>query len=160
MRRRVESIETIRHDVLARRAAAWLEVAQRCTVVFVEGLAVTEEVPDAIGFRGPLDSILVECKASRADFLADRKKSFRIHPELGMGRFRFYFAPTGMIHPRELPDGWGLVECTKAGGRMRHASKPFLKVNRLAEQRLLFHRLYTAHRAFAALRRAMKQAGR
>ena len=47
----------------------------------------TGEQPDAIGFRN-LASCLIEVKCSRADFLADRKKHFRIEPSKGMGDWR------------------------------------------------------------------------
>jgi hypothetical protein len=54
--------------------------------------------------------VLVECKASRADFLADHQKPFRLKQQQGMGCERFYFAIAGLISPQELPQGWGLLE--------------------------------------------------
>jgi hypothetical protein len=54
--------------------------------------------------------VLVECKVSRADFLADAAKPFRLKSEEGMGSQRFYMAPAGMIRPNELPKQWGLLE--------------------------------------------------
>lgn len=73
------------------------------------------EVCDALGFTGliaatPAASIVLEAKVSRADFLADRNKSFRQAPETGIGEFRYFIAPKGLIKPNELPDKWGLVE--------------------------------------------------
>lgn len=66
------------------------------------------EKPDLIAWK--LDhSILLECKVSRADFLKDGKKSFR-KDGTGMGNFRIYVAPKGLIKTNELPDGWGLLE--------------------------------------------------
>lgn len=71
----------------------------------------TGEVPDAIGFRaaGSIDdgSVVVECKTSRSDFLADRKKAHRI--DGGCGNWRYFMAPEGIISPDELPDRWGLL---------------------------------------------------
>ena len=67
------------------------------------------EQPDAIGWRYGL-TLLCEAKVSRADFLADRKKPWRARPELGMGDWRFYVAPAGMLQPDEIPEGWGLLE--------------------------------------------------
>jgi hypothetical protein len=69
----------------------------------------TVEQPDAIGWRYTWRSTLVECKASRADFLRDKRKPHR--KLAGMGMRRFYFAPPGLIRVDELPDGWGLAEC-------------------------------------------------
>lgn len=75
------------------------------------------EIPDAIGFRatGHHDgSIVVEVKISRADFLADRKKPHRQQGE-GMGNWRYYMCPEGMIKQDELPDGWGLLWVNNRG---------------------------------------------
>ncbi|QNF10902.1 hypothetical protein [Klebsiella variicola] len=51
----------------------------------------TGEQPDAIGFRN-LASCLIEVKCSRADFLADRKKHFRVEASKGMGDWGFCMA--------------------------------------------------------------------
>jgi hypothetical protein len=53
---------------------------------------------------------LIECKISRADFLADREKPFRKDPAQGMGCERFYLTPQGLIRVDELPRTWGLLE--------------------------------------------------
>lgn len=66
------------------------------------------EQPDAIGWRSGV-SILVECKTSRPDFLADAKKIWRRKPEKGMGNWRFYMCEKDLININELPDKWGLV---------------------------------------------------
>ena len=68
----------------------------------------TGECPDVIGWRDG-HSILIECKVSRSDYLADRKKKFRAKPEMGMGDARLFLAPPGVIRPDELPQGWGLL---------------------------------------------------
>lgn len=71
------------------------------------------EIPDAIGFRAGVSddgSILVEVKTSRADFFADRQKKFRELPERGIGLYRYYMAPAGMVSVDELPEKWGLIE--------------------------------------------------
>lgn len=68
----------------------------------------TGEQPDALGFRN-LASCLIEVKCSRSDFLADRRKRFRIEPELGMGDWRFFMCEPGIITPDDLPHGWGLL---------------------------------------------------
>jgi len=96
------------HADLVERAARWLAKTKGCAVVATE-IATTSESPDAIGWRAGY-SHLVECKASRADFLADRNKPFRIVPETGLGDYRWYMTPPGLVSPDELPDGWGLLE--------------------------------------------------
>lgn len=98
------------HDELVERAVKWL-YSQGCGYAIGERVTVTStgEIPDAIGFRSNC-SILIECKTSRADFKADRKKDFRFdNPHLGMGNFRFYLCEKDVISPLEVPDGWGLL---------------------------------------------------
>lgn len=46
---------------------------------------------------------------SRGDFLTDRKKLVREHPDLGMGSRRYYIRPEGIIRLEELLMGWGLI---------------------------------------------------
>jgi hypothetical protein len=80
-----------------------------CAVVIGELVSSSLEIPDAIGWHSGLTT-LVECKVSRSDFFADRKKWFRSQPEMGLGFHRYYMAPKGLIKEEELPDGWGLIE--------------------------------------------------
>ena len=100
------------HGQLVERAVEWLR-SYRCGIVLSEQACVSGEVPDAIGWKRACRSVLVECKISRADFLADRDKPFRQNPEDGVGCERFYLAPQGLISPSELPKHWGLLECKR-----------------------------------------------
>jgi hypothetical protein len=78
----------------------------------------TGEMPDAIGFRsvdiGITETVLVEVKVSRADFLADAKKPHRAHGQ-GLGLFRYFMCPAGLIQPDEVPDKWGLLWVSPRG---------------------------------------------
>lgn len=66
------------------------------------------EKPDLIAFK--LDgSVVIECKVSRPDFLRDSAKPFRTDGT-GMGNYRIYLAPAGLIKPEELLPSWGLLE--------------------------------------------------
>ncbi|EKA5635910.1 hypothetical protein OKZ62_001814 [Vibrio navarrensis] len=69
------------------------------------------EIVDAIGIKTAegTETIVVEVKISRSDFFADRKKPFRIKPESGMGNYRYYMCPEGLIDQTELPTKWGLI---------------------------------------------------
>ena len=100
------------HSQLVDKAVHWLR-RYRCGVVLSEQACVSGEMPDAIGWKRACHSVLVECKITRADFLADRAKPFRRKPEHGVGCERFYLAPTGVIRVEELPVGWGLLELNK-----------------------------------------------
>lgn len=101
----------VKHAQLVARAAHWLRCRYGCGIVLSEQYCATGEVPDVIGWKASCQSVLVECKVSRSDFLADAQKPFRLHPEEGLGSKRFYMAPAGMIAPEELPKHWGLLEC-------------------------------------------------
>jgi hypothetical protein len=90
-------------------AVRWLR-RYRCGVVLSEQACISGEMPDAIGWKKRCHSVLVECKASRADFLADRAKSWRQNPESAVGTERYYLAPAGMISLAELPASWGLLK--------------------------------------------------
>lgn len=101
------------HQHLVAKGERWLR-SQGCSVVFADLVAntATGESPDLIGWRGgethPV-SILVEAKVSRQDFREDLKKHFR-YSASGMGDWRFYLVPQGLVTVNELPEGWGLLE--------------------------------------------------
>ena len=95
-----------------------------CGIVLSEQACVSGEMPDAIGWKKACHSVLVECKASRADFLADRDKPFRLKPETGVGCERYYLAAKGLIRIEELPVGWGLLEvCGREIEKVRPSAK-------------------------------------
>jgi hypothetical protein len=97
------------HAQVVQKAVAWLR-AYRCGVVLSEQACSSGEMPDAIGWKRSCHSVLVECKISRADFLADRCKQFRQKPDMGVGCERFYLTPRQLVRIDELPVGWGLLE--------------------------------------------------
>jgi len=99
----------------------WLRY-YRCGVVLSEQACASGEMPDAIGWKRQCHSVLVECKVTRGDFLADRAKPFRLKPEQGVGGERFYLTPAGLVKPEELPAGWGLLEVRGRGVERVHAS--------------------------------------
>lgn len=96
------------HDDLVKIAERWLLKSKGCGFALTELPTIAIETPDSIGFRSGI-SILVEAKASRADFLSDKKKIFRRNPAIGMGAFRFFICPAGIINPEDLPEKWGLI---------------------------------------------------
>lgn len=125
------------HQELVCAAAMWLKM--RCAVVITE-LVTTGETPDAIGWQGT-HSILIECKVSKADFLADQKKMFRRSPEFGIGQHRYYLTPVGLLSVDDLQLKWGLLELTESGIRMVRQSDHFEEVNSRHEMRLLLSTL-------------------
>jgi len=72
------------------------------------------ESPDAFGFGGGL-TYLIEAKASRSDFLSDKRKYFRRDMIQGVGELRSYICPTGLIKESDLPEYWGLLYVNAKG---------------------------------------------
>lgn len=97
------------HAELVAHAASWLFNSQRCCVVTTE-VVTTGETPDALGWCNGRYSILVECKISVSDFRADAKKHFRRMPDMGMGDYRYFCTPRGLLNLSSIPEGWGLIE--------------------------------------------------
>ena len=96
----------ITHDDLIKAGVNWFKKDLKSKVILSESRGFGGEIPDIIAWKSGY-SFLIECKASRSDFLADKKKSFR--QSGGMGHYRLYLCPTGLIKPEELPIGWGLL---------------------------------------------------
>ncbi len=114
------------HAQLVEKAVNWLR-RYRCGVVLSEQACVSGEMPDAIGWKRACHSVLVECKVSRSDFLADRAKPFRLKPEQGVGCERFYLVPAGLVRREELPQGWGWLELRRGRIEMAQASAKNLR---------------------------------
>lgn len=96
------------HSELVCRALKW--ATPRTSFSFAELCTYAGEFPDVWGMGGS-GSILIECKASRSDFLVDGKKWFRRNPEQGMGNLRYFMCQPDLIRPEEIPEKWGLLYC-------------------------------------------------
>lgn len=111
------------HNELNVIAAKWLKRPESgngpgCQVALTEvGGLFGGERADAFGYRWGWDacSIVVESKVSRSDFFADRNKPHRNGEVLGMGNYRYYICPEGLIDIKDLPYGWGLLWVNKRG---------------------------------------------
>jgi Holliday junction resolvase len=113
----------VTHAKLVAMAVRWLR-RYGCGVVLSEQACVSGEMPDAIGWKKACHSVLVESKVSRADFLADRGKPFRLRPDGGVGCERYYLVPPVLIRIDELPAGWGLLEvCGREVVRVKASAK-------------------------------------
>ncbi len=103
------------HATLVKRAARWLSSTRRCGLVVIEPQSWScNEWPDAIGWMPSGHSILIECKVSRSDFHADKRKCSRRAERESMGRERWYLAPPGLLRENDLPPGYGLLELSGA----------------------------------------------
>ena len=114
------------HAQLVEKAVRWLR-SYRCGVVLSEQACVSGEMPDALGWKQACHSVLVECKVTRADFLADRAKPFRTKPDKGVGSERFYLTPASLLKREDLPAGWGLLELRRGRIEMLQASAKNLR---------------------------------
>ncbi len=133
------------HAQLVTKAVEWLR-RYGCGIVLSEQACVSGEVPDAIGWKGVCRSVLVECKLTRSDFLADRAKPFRVNPETALGCERWYLTPAGLLSPEDLPRYWGLLELR--AGTLRVAVKASRR-----SQRMPAGLLYEMNLLLASLRR-------
>ena len=134
-------------DELVTRAKSWLR-SKGCGLILGEPFrarTTSKEIPDAIGWFCDATSILVECKVSRSDFLADKNKRFRKEPDLGVGQWRVYLCPPGIIEGVDLPEHWGLLWSVGRSVKAVHGvpgnchwrtHAPFLP-NRLTETEIL-----------------------
>ena len=110
------------HAQLVEMAGTWLR--SRCPVVITEMASWAGEEPDAIGWRSR-GSILVECKASRADLRADKDKPYRRTEPIsadgtrwaGLGDERYFMVPAGMVELDDplLTPGWGVLFVSDKG---------------------------------------------
>lgn len=111
------------HNELNDIAVSWLKRATSangpgCQLAMSEvGGLYGGERADAFGYRWGFDggSVVVESKVSRSDFLADRAKPHRNGTTPGMGTYRYYICPEGLIDISDLPYGWGLLWVNKRG---------------------------------------------
>lgn len=92
-------------------AYRWLLKNGKVGFALKELSTMASEIPDVIGFDS-WQSIVIEVKVSRSDFLSDKKKP---HRTKGMGNWRFYCCPKGMIKKEELPEKWGLIYIDEKG---------------------------------------------
>lgn len=123
--------EPLSHADLVKLAERWLSGTRKCAIVATERTcSQRSESPDAIGWTPRGESILVECKASHADFLADLRKPHRAE-RIGMGLERWYLAQDGVLKPEAIPAGWGLI--VLRAGRVRRIVHAPPRVEQAAE---------------------------
>lgn len=94
------------HDKLVAMCARWFKRNGFSVVATELASHGNREQPDVYACRQTCSAV-AEIKVTRADFLADRKKPERYRG--GLGTYRFYLCPEGLISPAELPTGWGLL---------------------------------------------------
>ena len=121
------------HQELVVVAAQWL---RKTNAIVVTEVATSGEEPDAVGWHNGR-STLVECKATRSDFIADSKKFFRRDPDQGIGNFRYFLSNPGVISLDDLPPNWGLLIADKGKVRSLRKAELVKKLNHRQETRIL-----------------------
>jgi hypothetical protein len=104
---------SLTHNELIVEAVKWLEQVGRCKLILKESQGFVEH-PDVIGFTN-VTSITVEAKASRSDYLRDKKKFSRKDSDHAYGQHRYYICEPGTITIPDLPDKWGLLYTSHHG---------------------------------------------
>ena len=99
------------HIELVEHAARFLR--RQHVLVLTEMVGGCGEEADAIGWNSSGMATLIECKATRNDFLADKTKWFRRSSRDGMAAFRYYLINEGVIDIKDLPENWGLITIKK-----------------------------------------------
>jgi hypothetical protein len=125
----------MQHSTLVQLGVRWL--SQTCSVVLCEFAAAGEENPDVIGWGSNAGSVMIECKLTRSDFLADAQKAVRVNPSKGMGQRRFYLCPPDVIQVKDLPPKWGLLWATKGHVALKRNARGCPERNLVAEVRFL-----------------------
>jgi hypothetical protein len=101
------TVPSDQHNNLVLLGAKWLRKQGFGVVATELDAAGCRERPDVIGFRSS-SSAIIEVKVSRSDFLADARKPER-QGAMGVGVYRFYLCPAGLIEVQDLPPRWGLL---------------------------------------------------
>jgi len=106
---------------LMKVGATWLEDAKFADPLLwslKEIIPKPWETPELIGWNRGL-SRLIQVVQTLDEFRDDLSKPWRLNPRRGMGMFRYYLAPAGVLDVRVIPEGWGLLEPGGEGFRAR-----------------------------------------
>ncbi len=103
----------MKHDELVKRGVKWLKNNQvsimRFPIILPEFRCYANSIPDVIGLNHNRTAV-IECKISRADYLADKNKGHKRY-RFQLGNYRYYLCPANLLLPNEINGGWGLLYC-------------------------------------------------
>lgn len=116
--KRRKELEALHYSKIEMNHRGLCELARRllvrknvfnCTKAWAEICAGNSgEIADAYGLNS-YSSVLIEVKMSISDFKADARKPHRQAGQ-GVGDFRYYMTPKGLLTIDMLPPKWGLIE--------------------------------------------------
>jgi hypothetical protein len=124
----------VTHANLVALGVRWL--SRQSSTVFYEFAASAKECPDIIGWSSGF-STMIECKATRADFLRDSQKTARRNPKSGMGQRRYYLCPPEIIKVEDVPKKWGLLWVEKGRVVVKKEARGHPERSLIAELRFL-----------------------
>ena len=102
------------HEELRKAAVRWLTNSKKCSVVLSEMVSAAGDIPDAIGWKYGF-SYMVECKASRSDFHANKNKPHE-RVNSGVGCNRFFLCVPEIIKVEDLEGSdYGLLWLGESG---------------------------------------------
>ena len=129
----------ITHRYLCELGAKYLTLVVdyrlRCQKAIVEMTSASTETPDVFGINCG-NTVLIEVKMSRADFLRDKKKQCRLKSK-GVGSTRYYLAPKDLIRIEDLPEKWGLLYYDDGNIKIIKHSK-FFERDMIAESHIMY----------------------
>jgi len=101
---------SLSHAELVERGCKWALAAGKCVFAVPEFKTIySTQIPDVYGFRRNMETLEIECKASRSDFLADKRKKSRKSGHR-MAHHRYYLCEKNVINPDDLTGtDWGLL---------------------------------------------------
>lgn len=135
----------MKHSELIALAEHFLRRSKKYPIILTDVRTnIVREQPDVIAWKNYGHSLLIECKATRADFKRDATKSFRRYPKEGMGFERYYLAPSKVIPLDALPEPWGLMEVVGSKIVVVKKSSRFIARNHRDETTLLVNALRRA----------------
>ena len=98
------------HAELVQIAEKYARKDLACRSVIVEarvsGLFHRGQIPDILGWRGPNQTVKIECKVSMSDAKAEMKKVWHDNPALDVGVERYLMYPMDMGEPK-IPGSYG-----------------------------------------------------
>ena len=104
----------VTHEELRKAAVRWLTNSKKCSVVLSEMVSAAGDIPDAIGWKYGF-SYMVECKASRSDFHANKNKPHE-RANSGVGCHCFFLSVPEVIKIEDLEDSdYGLLWLGESG---------------------------------------------
>jgi len=81
----------------------------KCQFAIQDANSMYGEIADVYGLSSSYN-VLVEVKSNQPDLKADAKKKCRQPDSVGLGMYRYYFFPKGLINGADVRLDWGILE--------------------------------------------------